>query len=253
MANGEARGLDSLLYRIITASDMRYPYHIHRTYEILRVLRGTVSVRVDEKDGIAQEGQVVVIFPFQYHQFTVDSRSQVQIYLCSPEFIPEFHTAMNGKIPEHPIAELDPEIDKLCHSDRLLSVKAFFYAAFDHLQQTLSLRDVPIQGGKQRIEDILLYIDAHYADECSLHDAARQFGCSYTYLSRYFKKQTGVGFHTYLADYRVGKACYLLTNTDLPITIISEAVGFDSIRTFNRDFMRNMKVSPTNYRNQILL
>ena len=242
MANGEARGLDSLLYRIITASDMRYPYHIHRTYEILRVLRGTVSVRVDEKDGIAQEGQVVVIFPFQYHQFTVDSRSQVQIYLCSPDFIPEY-----------PIAELDPEIDKLCHSDRLLSVKAFFYAAFDQLQQTLSLRDVPIQGGKQRIEDILLYIDAHYADECSLHDAARQFGCSYTYISRYFKKQTGVGFHTYLADYRVGKACYLLTTTDLPITIISEAVGFDSIRTFNRDFMRNMKVSPTNYRNQILL
>lgn len=252
MANGEAPGLDSLLYRIITASDMRYPYHIHRTYEILRVLRGTVSVRVDGKDGIAKEGQVVVIFPFQYHQFTVDPHSQMRIYLCSPEFIPEFHSTMSGKLPKHPITDLDPQIDKLCHTDRPLSIKAFFYAAFDQLQQTLPLLDAPCQGGKQRIEDILLYINEHYADECSLDDVAKQFGCSYAYLSRYFKKQTGVGFHTYLADYRIGKACYLLTNTDLPITIISEAVGFDSIRTFNRDFMRNMKVSPTNYRRQIL-
>ena len=67
-------------------------------------------------------------------------------------------------------------------------------------------------------------------------------------FSRFFRQITGRRFSDYLREMRVGEACDLLQNTELPITDICFSVGFNNISWFNRCFMESKKVTPREYR-----
>ena len=58
-------------------------------------------------------------------------------------------------------------------------------------------------------------------------------------------------FNDYINSLRVSKACLLLTDSDMSITAISDKVGFSTIRTFNRAFLRQTGKSPSDYRRTI--
>ena len=49
--------------------------------------------------------------------------------------------------------------------------------------------------------------------------------------------------------FRVREACHLLLYTDRKIADISEEVGFGSIRSFNRAFLKLIDLTPAQYRN----
>ena len=75
----------------------------------------------------------------------------------------------------------------------------------------------------------------------------------YSYLSRYFKKNIGISFVSYVMHYRLSHACYLLQNTTQSIARCAFESGFSSLRTFNRAFKENIKISPNQYRKNISL
>lgn len=86
--------------------------------------------------------------------------------------------------------------------------------------------------------------------EIRLSEVARLCGMSATVFSRFFKKNTGHGFVKYLNRLRIGRACDLLSRTDVPITQICYEVGFNNISNFNRQFRRVCSVTPTQYRSE---
>lgn len=53
---------------------------------------------------------------------------------------------------------------------------------------------------------------------------------------------------TYLTGIRIRMACMLLRGTTLPISEITERVGFEDITHFGRTFRRETGFSPTQYR-----
>ena len=57
-----------------------------------------------------------------------------------------------------------------------------------------------------------------------------------------------IGFNDYINSLRVSNACKHLLKTDLSITEISEIVGFNTLRTFNRAFVKQMGITPSDYR-----
>ena len=65
---------------------------------------------------------------------------------------------------------------------------------------------------------------------------------------RQFKKATGLTFTDYLGRVRVEKAKSLLLNPNLRISEIAYAVGFQSLRHFNRVFRELTGQSPTDFR-----
>ena len=63
-------------------------------------------------------------------------------------------------------------------------------------------------------------------------------------------QKLGMGFNDYVNSIRISNACRLLTESDMPIGEISETVGFNTVRTFNRAFVKHMGMSPREYRSQ---
>jgi AraC-like DNA-binding protein len=89
------------------------------------------------------------------------------------------------------------------------------------------------------------FISEHFTDELSLAKVAKAVGISANHLSERFKQVTGINFVEYVSRTRFQKAHDLLRNSDLRISEIAFAVGFQSLSQFNRVFKRLSGKPPT--------
>ncbi|AYV69607.1 hypothetical protein C2I06_23755 [Niallia circulans] len=64
---------------------------------------------------------------------------------------------------------------------------------------------------------ILLYVDSHYSQDCTLKVVAKHLQYDYAYLSKLFVHITNMTFTEYLTQYQISQACYQLKNRQLPI------------------------------------
>jgi len=104
-------------------------------------------------------------------------------------------------------------------------------------------------NSKLDIQQIVRYIDEHYAEDIYLDQMADLFGTSGKYLSRFIRNALGIPFQQYLSNLRIGKAKELMRNTSRPIHDIAGMVGFNNRNTFIRMFKKLEGVTPSEYRN----
>ena len=98
---------------------------------------------------------------------------------------------------------------------------------------------------KQSIETICRYIEDNYIDPTlSLYDVASVAGLNEKYFSAKFKKEMGVTFLEYLSNIRMEAAKNLLKKTDMKISDISEAIGYNNVEHFVRMFKKRVGTSP---------
>jgi len=92
------------------------------------------------------------------------------------------------------------------------------------------------------------FVDKYFDQELSLPKVAAPLNITANYLSEKFKRVTGIRFVDYVAQTRIEKARHLLQNSNLRISEIGFAVGFQSLSQFNRVFKKLTGKSPTVYR-----
>lgn len=109
--------------------------------------------------------------------------------------------------------------------------------------------DADIQDQPELLQRICAYINLHY-DDCnfSLQDAANKLDMSASYLSQYFKQQTGDTLKGYVSSLRIRKARTLLKTTAMPVQMISESVGYYNQNSFIRRFKQITGITPGEYR-----
>lgn len=77
---------------------------------------------------------------------------------------------------------------------------------------------------------------------------AERLGVTTRHLRRVFAQAHGVSAIDYLTTQRLLQAKQLLTDTELPVTEIAFACGFDSVRRFNAVFAEQVRLKPTELR-----
>ncbi len=93
------------------------------------------------------------------------------------------------------------------------------------------------------------YLLSNYASITSVHEIAEKFGFTNEYLSKIFKKHTGVTLIKYLTKIRLNEAKQLLINQpELEIKKIGELIGYKDAFYFSRVFKANVGVYPSDYR-----
>lgn len=97
---------------------------------------------------------------------------------------------------------------------------------------------------------VLSFIEAHYTEgNFGLTGIAEVMGIHSSYLSRQFKEIMGQNFVSYMNQYKIEKAQFMLLDTSLAVNEISEAVGFTTIQHFMKSFKKITGYSPGAYRN----
>ncbi|GGH47872.1 putative HTH-type transcriptional regulator YtdP [Paenibacillus silvae] len=93
-------------------------------------------------------------------------------------------------------------------------------------------------------------IEERYDRDLSLEACAEELNFHPVYLSRVFKKEAGVNFTEYLAEYRMEKAKTWLQTTDLKIAEIAEKLNYTNPTAFIRTFRKITGTTPGKYREQ---
>ncbi|MCD8154890.1 MAG: AraC family transcriptional regulator [Clostridiales bacterium] len=92
------------------------------------------------------------------------------------------------------------------------------------------------------------YIYGHYREKIYLGDMAETIGISEGYLSRLFKKETGISIQDFISDVRVEKAANLLRYSEESLSKIAEYVNFPTQSYFGKIFKKKMQMTPKQYR-----
>ena len=88
--------------------------------------------------------------------------------------------------------------------------------------------------------------------DLTLEDLDTRVFLSPNYLSILFKKEMNIGINKYLNNFRLEKACSLLSDSNMKVIDISKYVGFDNPSYFNRLFKNTYGVTPSSYREETI-
>lgn len=92
---------------------------------------------------------------------------------------------------------------------------------------------VPLDAAIRRA---VRYIDHHFHEPLRLADVARHAHLSPNYFSERFHALTGTSFQRYLRERRLDFARALLAATDMSVTAVCHAAGFNDLSHFGRAF-----------------
>jgi AraC-like DNA-binding protein len=98
------------------------------------------------------------------------------------------------------------------------------------------------------IDRVLSHLHAHYREEISVAELASLAHVSSSSFHRLFKRHVRMPVSTYLAQLRIGKACSLLMNTEIPISIVASEAGYYNYANFVRQFEKLKGMTPREFR-----
>lgn len=98
------------------------------------------------------------------------------------------------------------------------------------------------------IEMAVKYIHLHLHEPITLERTALAAGISTSYLSRLFKKETGMPIVDYIQKERIQAACNMLAYSDYTAAQISEYLCFSTQSYFIKIFKKYTGITPANYR-----
>lgn len=104
-------------------------------------------------------------------------------------------------------------------------------------------RQQPMQGAVH-------YIEEHFQEHIEQKEMAERCGMTPFRFSRLFKQTYGVGFLEFVLRKRMEKAEELLCNSQMPVTSIAYALGFQDPSYFARAFKQHFGCCPSDFRRE---
>ncbi|HON80350.1 MAG TPA: helix-turn-helix domain-containing protein, partial [Spirochaetota bacterium] len=95
------------------------------------------------------------------------------------------------------------------------------------------------------------YLDSNFRDDCSRERLGKEFSRNPDYIFKKFRKHFGISVYEYVNERRVWEAADLLGKGGNRIIDVAFMVGFESLRTFNREFIKITGVTPSQYRKNL--
>ena len=96
------------------------------------------------------------------------------------------------------------------------------------------------------------YFHKNYHKNISIEDFADSLHMSVSWFIRNFKEYTGSTPAQYILTLRISNAQILLETTDYNVTEISEIIGYDNPLYFSRIFKKQLGLSPSQFRKQLM-
>lgn len=165
------------------------------------------------------------------------------VYLC-------FHTdgvVQIGNLLENMLYEMtecDPEPHILSETVALL----LSYLSIKQ-EKLLFLRSAAQTREEKRRAEVLSYVKDRYRDG-SLAELSHRLGLTVPYLSTWVSAHIGMSVKELLIRERQERAASLLRDTDLPVSEVIRAVGYESASYFHREFSTRYGLTPRAYRMQ---
>ncbi len=235
--------------------------HIHRHAEFVYMREGECIAHADTESFRLMEDDLFIAFPNQVHHFESIATEKYDIFVVSPELLPELSGFFNNVIPKSNILRNVKKNDELYRAVTDLAetaekpeselretlLKGRLLTFFSLLFAEMSLVPYTIGDGSM-LRTIIDYCANNFTQPLTLSSLEENLHISKHYISHIFGDKLNIRFNDYINSLRITYAARLLRESDAQIIDIGGAAGFNSPRTFNRAFKKHMGVSPRDYR-----
>lgn len=237
-------------------------YHINRKKSRVLVLeyieKGTGTVIFDGVEYTCSEGDIYILKQDHRHEYFSDADDPwVKIFfnikgrLCE-ELLNAY--AINDFVVIRDCFELKPLFDEMyeltCNRDQKMMDEIFaefsllYHKLIIEISKKLNYENLP----SGEIYNLKNYIDNNAGRIVSNTELAKMIFRSNDYVVKKFKDKFGVTPYDYQIQLKISVAKRLLIDTVLPISIISEKLGYSDQHYFSNLFRQKCGISPLNYR-----
>lgn len=133
--------------------------------------------------------------------------------------------------------------------ERVLATGLFYQFVYEQFRQRRLANEA---YEPDLAEAIAGYLHMNYRQLASMEELVRAFHYSAHYLSRVFRRKYGTSPMAYLARTRMNRAKALLAETSMSIRDIAESVGYADMYYFNKQFKKQLGLTPVQFKMQVL-
>lgn len=235
--------------------------HLHSHIEIVLVRSGLSLGVADSREAEIEAGDLFISFPNQIHYY-LDSVRPVEhsIVIISPDMCPEFGNVFKTMVPETPVLKnaiqnkrivsaIQNIVDCRLRNDEYseTEVRGSLLILMSELCRNMKLAK-NVSYDTDLVKRIINYCYENYSSDISLQSIADELHISRYYISHLFGQRLHIGFNDYINSLRVRSAAEMLKSGNKTITEIAYAVGYNSVRTFDRCFLKVRGMTPKEYR-----
>lgn len=224
------------------------------SYLIIMIESGTMEILLDNKYQTASKGDVILLDCYKPHAYR-------SAHGCKTLWL-HFDGQMAGNYYDYLTQ----------NNSNILSVRSFkqahtllerLYSSFvehdilNEAQMSLMINNIllellsgkavaePVQSG---IKKVTAYLTDNFSKDISLDEMAELAGFSPYYFLRRFKRETGLTPHQFLISARMSAAKYNLSNTNMTVSEIAYACGFEDESAFCYSFRKREGITPKEFR-----
>ncbi|MBY9087913.1 helix-turn-helix transcriptional regulator [Paenibacillus sp. HN-1] len=264
------------------SADWKMIWEWHEQIELMFILSGKGRKYIEDKSYEFRSGDLFVIPPYKLHrsELTDETGFEALIIIFRPSLREKFCLVDEEEGIEHILnsyADYSPHLrfseDRLprieipmramaeefvraqgCSQRYLLASLQILLIEINRVYDEQVTANRATQAERVHfspiITEIIGYIYEHYRDDLTLAELARLFQINPSYLSRQFKKNTGLTLSAYITGHRITIAKNLLVTTEMNVTEVAFGVGFNNISYFNWVFKNIVGMTPKVFRKE---
>lgn len=236
--------------------------HLHPQIELILIESGNSIGFADSENAELFAGDLFIAFPNQIHYYDDKVRPVAHTrVIVSPDICPEFSHFFKSFVPKTPVLKKAGDrplivqnmnnIVECVEKDDEYSVtklRGCLLILLSEIFSSIELKE-NVSCDTDIVKRIINCCYEKYTSDISLESIAKELLVNKYYVSHLFSKRLGISFSDYINSLRVMSACEILKTEDCTVSDVAFAVGYNSIRTFNRAFLAIKKMTPREYRN----
>lgn len=258
-------------------SDTILYLHWHSELEFLCIVKGNAYFVIEDQEYFLQAGDGIMIPPNLLHHAKPFNHGECTFFaiVLSPSFLFDSLSGPHGQKYIQPM--LQPQQQGIVPLSPSIAWQG---SVLQYLSEVYNLSKGPIEQWELQIHGLLLIvcqllynhhfsklsmikentrlaeqlgsslalIHEQYSQELTLALLAEASHLSEGQFCRLFKQLTRYTPFQYLNRYRIMKSCEFLKNTSKNISDIATLCGYNNISYYNREFIRIMSMTPSEYR-----
>jgi AraC-like DNA-binding protein len=238
--------------------------HYHNTYELYILEQGYHSILINDSIHDITKYDVALLKPNIFHKSLQKQDCARTCIYFTDRFLRLHFTdysikALLSCFEKEVISlnkEIFPKLKKLLmllEKEKVSDVNNHIFIFLADILNILndnknSKRAEHLPSAHKNFAPVLSYINENYNKITSLEEISDRFYISKFYLCRLFKETTGLTLIQYLNNIKLQNACNMLINTDLSISDIGTACGFNSTMYFCKIFKQALSLTPSEFR-----
>lgn len=250
--------------------------HQHDFFEFIYVLRGTAVREMPDAQIPVCAGDYYISNPRSAHGYSNPQTFEIISCLFLPEYIdralsdcPSLSLLLSNRFLRFGVPLDFPVADKVFHdadgsvrqivrqmeNEHAEHATGYMEMLRCYLTQILvcTVRACEVRTSHNAVTKVVEHLKKNYAEPFSLPTLANLTGYTPQYLSSLFRKEVGISIQKFLMRVRIAEACDLLACTNMSVSEIAYAVGYQDTQHFSKLFRQHQGQSPRTFRKTVNL